>query len=358
MDSSWDTIIVGAGIAGAFAATYCARRGRTLVIESDRPAAGASGAAAGLVNPFMGRRARPIWQWKEALEGLTKTLERGRAAEYFSRSGIVRIPRNSSQAETYRTRSREFSEVTEWRSPEAVKAQYPALDTAHGALFIDVGGFVHVPQTVRQLLTTAEARGVHVLAPATVTSWASDSRGTYVTVDYHTRLYADRVILAPGAGYQAFDQLETLELSGVKGQTVTVDRPPELGNLPTTSGCGYVVAAGNRLILGSTYEHEFSDADPSREQSHAIMDNVSKMIPGIAGAAIVEERAGIRVMTPPTNKAMIGPLPGHEDVWFFGGLGSKGLLMGGLMASHLLEWFDAPETIPMVLRPDSTRITQ
>ncbi len=358
MDSSWDTIIVGAGIAGACAAIYCSRRGRTLIIEAEQPASGASGAAAGLVNPFMGRRARPVWRWSQALDALSGTLELGRADKFFSRTGIVRIPRNESQAETYRERHEEFPALTGWLTRDRAEDRYPALEAPHGALRIDAGGVVDVPGLVRRLLETAKEHGAHLLCPAEVTAWESREQHPYVTVDHHTRLYARRIILALGAGYRRFDALRKLDLRGVKGQTVTVECPSALGEIPATSGYGYIAPVGSRLVLGSTYEHDFSSDQPSRRQSRAIIEKVSQMIPGLAQANIIEERAGIRVMTPQTNKAMVGPLPGAENPWFFGGLGSKGLLMAPMMARRLPEWLADPGAIPALLRPDSTRTTQ
>src|SRR5258708_39022877 len=48
----WDVAVVGAGIAGAAVAWGCARRGaRVVVVEREQPAAGASGAAAGMLAP-------------------------------------------------------------------------------------------------------------------------------------------------------------------------------------------------------------------------------------------------------------------------------------------------------------------
>ena len=68
MQHDADLLIVGAGLAGACAAFTLSRHHRVHVLEANEPASGASGAAAGLVNPFMGRRARPVWHLREALD--------------------------------------------------------------------------------------------------------------------------------------------------------------------------------------------------------------------------------------------------------------------------------------------------
>jgi glycine/D-amino acid oxidase-like deaminating enzyme len=285
-------------------------------------------------------------------------MQRGNAEQFFSPTGVLRIPRDSSQAATYRERHQEFPEVTEWLAGNAVHERYPALSAPHGALFVRAGGYVRVPGAIRQLLAEAQHQEAHLLTSALVTSWGTDEGNPYVTIDHHTRIYAQQLILAVGSGYERFDELRTLGLRGVKGQTVTVERPSDLHRLPSTSGYGYIAPDTDRLVLGSSYEHQFSDAEPSREQSLAIIDKVSRMMPGLADASIVDERAGTRVMAPQSNQAVVGPLPGHENIWCFGGLGSKGLLMAPLAARRLSAWLNEPRTIPERLRPDSTRTTQ
>lgn len=354
MDSSWNWIVVGAGIAGASAATYLAERGRVLLIEADAPASGASGAAPGLVNPFMGRRARPAWRLDEALEALDETLARADAAELFYRTGVLRIPREASLAEEYRQRAVDFPEQTTWLPPEAVDERYPQVDSAHGALLVRTGGFVDIPAAVRQMVWSMQSAGGRILTPGKVTGWGTTASDAYVVVDRFTRLHAEHVILAPGAGFNRFSQLEPLQLRGVKGQSVTIRRPAGLGDLPCLSGFGYAAPDARTLRLGSTYEHEFSNRKPSPQKSREIIDRVARMLPAIRGADIVDAHAGIRVMTPSTNKAMIGPLPGQDRIWFFGGLGSKGLLMGPMMARQLPRWLGQPDAIPPKLRTNST----
>lgn len=357
MDSSWDLIIVGAGIAGACAAAHCSGNQRVLVIEADAPGAGASGAAAGLVNPFMGRRARPVWRLEEALEALLETLTLSGAQHTFVPSGVLRVPRTSEQAETYKKRTQEYPARTHWWSPEEASEKYPDFQTPYGALLVRSGGFVRTRKAITQMLTFAQTNNAELMSSARVTNWGEDSNGAYVTVDNYTRLHAKRVVLAVGAGFEQFPALKAMGLRGVKGQTVTVERPPALKNVPSVSGYGYVAADTDRLVLGSTYEHEYTHPNPSAAQTQKILKKVAKMFPEAAKLSVVEERAGVRVMTPHTNKAMLGPLPGSKRVWFFGGLGSKGLLMAPLMARRLPQWLTAPEAIPALLRPDSTGTT-
>ncbi|MFV1980720.1 MAG: FAD-dependent oxidoreductase, partial [Rhodothermia bacterium] len=90
MDSSYDIAIVGAGLAGAFAAFHLSDKYRVVVLEKAAVASGASGAGAGLVNPFMARKANPVWQSSEALDALESTLVEAGCAHLFRKTGILR----------------------------------------------------------------------------------------------------------------------------------------------------------------------------------------------------------------------------------------------------------------------------
>ena len=107
---------------------------------------------------------------------------------------------------------------------------------------------------------------------------------------------------------------------------------------------------GNTLIVGSSYERDFSDLEPSDAQSRKILAKAARMLPGLRDATVLNASAGVRVTVPGTRLPMLGPLPGHRNVWIFTGLGSKGLLMAPLLARDLPAFFDAPETIPAEIR--------
>jgi hypothetical protein len=95
---TYDLVIAGAGLAGAFSAFYASRECNVLLLDPGGPAAGASGAAAGLVNPFMGVRARPVWKYGEALAALEEVLSFRITRESVLADGILRPASSGEQA--------------------------------------------------------------------------------------------------------------------------------------------------------------------------------------------------------------------------------------------------------------------
>ncbi len=350
MQHDADIIIVGAGLAGACAAFTLSRDHHVHVLEANDPASGASGAAAGLVNPFMGRRARPVWRLREALDAVPTLLERAGATELFPDTGVLRPAVEPDQVDPFQDVAEEHPDLAEWLSPTTVGEQYPQVQPDRGALFVPRGGATDVGTMVRALLDAAETRGATVETQAPVLYWRETPDAAVVEVDREhdtQELRAERVLLALGQGFPPFPELRRLGLDGVKGQTVRVRRPADLpGSIPPMSGRGYVVPDGNSLILGSNYDNDYDDLTPDPDATNYIRNKTSTMIPGLDQAKVLDETAGVRVMHSETNLPLLGPLPRRERLWTFTALGSKGLLTAPLLALDLPAYLQDPGTIP------------
>ena len=358
----YDTIIGGGGLAGACAACVLSRTERVLLLEAEYPAAGASGAAAGLVNPFMARKARPTWRLNDALVALHALLEETGVPDLFRTGGVLRPARDEQQAGWFQETAVAHPAHTGWLAAETVRRRFPAVHSPHGALLVRPGGALDVAAFIRALLATAQRRGAVVHSSARVTGWGEDDRGAHVKAMQggdSERFSAGRVLLTLGHGYTSFPELEALSLHGIKGQTARVRRPESLTGktLPPLSGYGYVVPepppaepGGETLLIGSSYAHDFADLSTSPAVTQRILHKAAKMLPGLDAAEVLEERAGVRVKREGSRLPLVGRLPGRRRLWGLTGLGSKGLLTAPLLARALPAFFAGEEPIPKAVR--------
>lgn len=346
-----DVIIVGAGLAGACAALTLSPHMSVHLLEADRPAAGASGAAAGLVNPFMGRRARPVWRLHEALDAVSSLLSRAGAESLFPNTGVLRPAMEDDQVSSFQEVATTHPDLVTWLPADVAQDRYPNVEATRGALFIPRGGAIDVEAMVEALLEASIDRGAVVETDAPVLYWREEPEAAVVEVDRggHTEeLHADRVLLALGQGYPPFPELRRLGLQGVKGQTVRVCRPDGLdASIPPLSGRGYVVPDSDEtLVLGSNYSNDFEDLTPDPDATAYIRNKTARMVPGVDQTEVVEVTAGVRVKHASTNLPLLGPLPRRSRIWTFTALGSKGLLTAPLLALDLPAYLDDPTTIP------------
>jgi len=344
-----DVLIVGAGLAGACAALALRDEADVTVLEADAPASGASGAAAGLVNPLMGRRANPTWRPREALDAVEQVLDRAGAAALFpSGDGLLRPTVEEKQVRWFQAAVDAHPGLADWWPEAEVRDRVPDVQTVDGAMWLPRGGAVDVPAMVDAVLS---ASGAAVETGVRVTRWGEADGQAFADVERDgvtDRRTANRIILCLGQGYPGHADLEALGLTGVRGQTVRVARPGGLqGPIPPMSGRGYIVPEpGGTLVLGSSYAHDFDDLAPDPEQTAYIQEKTARMLPGVDRMEPLEVRVGVRVKQAQTNLPVVGPLPRRERVWVFTALGSKGLLTAPLLSLDLPSFLRDPSSIP------------
>jgi glycine/D-amino acid oxidase-like deaminating enzyme len=353
-ESMYDVIIAGGGIAGACAAVYLSRVSRVLLLEAHTPASGASGVAAGMVNPLMGRRSRPVWRMPEALDAFHELLNLTGVTGLYTRRNVLRPVMEAEQVRWFQEAAAGFPEHAQWLSAEAVHERYPDIRAPSGAILITSGGALTAPAFVQLLLQAAARSGAEIRTDTGVNGWGESQEGAWVEVQMAgtvERLHARRVVLALGSDWSDFPELTRLNLHHVKGQVVRTTRPSGIAwnALPHLAGKGYIVIEEDSLVIGSSFEHTFKDVRPSRKRSYQLIGAAAYMLRNELSVDILEETAGIRVEVPGTRLPMVGPLPGREHVWLFTGFGSKGLLLGPVLARDLSTYFKSPDCIPAII---------
>lgn len=352
MSTTYDIAIVGAGLAGVCAALHLSSRERILLLEAGDAPRGASAIAAGLVNPFMGRKGRPVWRYREALDALTDTLARAQASDHFDRSGVFRPASDEEQAD-YFLHLAETSAGCRFVSGSDAAVRWPDVRAPLGGLLVSIGGAVDTPSFLNAGIAAVLRGGGEYRSTCPILSVKQLQDRVDIGVDGGETLYASRIIVAAGAGLRRIDGIPPLNVHHVKGQTITIDRtdtPYASSEIPHLAGRGYLVSGRSRFTIGSSYQHDFADLAPSTTASEEILDRARTNLPLLVLNDTMREAAGIRVNVPGTRLPMVGPLPGANRIWVFTGLGSKGLLMAPLIARDLPSYLDDPARIPVQTR--------
>lgn len=346
------------------------------VFEAKTPASGASGAAAGLVNPFMGRSATPIWRLRDALNATHQILADSDASHLLAGKGVLRPAVEPEQVDAFQEVAAAYPDLASWLSASEMESYAEGVSSCGGGLLIPRGGAVDVSRMVHVLLKAAQTHGATVHTHSRVAWWSERPDGT-VTIDVErsvegtrrntppdthprakqttsvarTRLNGVLLLLCVGQGYGTYPELTNVGLKGIKGQTVTVRRPPGTGTLMPMSGRGYIVPNDDdTLILGSSYTHNFDTLDPDPAETTYILEKTSAMLPGLETAEVLDVTSGVRVKTKTSNVPIVGALPGRDRIWAFTALGSKGLLTAPLIARHLPAYLQDPACIPEELQ--------
>jgi glycine oxidase len=324
---TYDSVIVGGGVIGLSSAWRLAQRGaEVLVVDRDRPPAGATRVAAGMLAPV----GELSFGEPELLE---LTLEAHRrypsfVAELERASGLptgytadgalhVALDRDEG-AQLRRTHDlqREEGLDAEWLGPSRCRELEPGLTTSlSGGVFAPGEGSVD-PRALAAALTVALEREGGELASETEVSGAVLEGGRIVGVRTAAgeELRAASVVLACGAWSGTVEWLPERArppVRPVKGEILELRPAAASGRAPTGRILGservYLVPRPDgRLIVGATVEERGFDTAVTAGGVHELLREAYRLLPEVAEMELIEAAAGLRPGTP-DNLPIVGP---------------------------------------------------
>jgi glycine oxidase len=322
-NSGYDAIFVGAGAIGLASAWRAARRGaRVCVLERDRPAAGATGVAAGMLAPageaswgedaLVSLNLESLRRWPEFADQLQEDSE---IEVGFAPRGALHVALDRDEAEELRRRyelHRRLGLDFEWLGGRACRELEPGLATA-------VRGGAHVPgeasvdprRVVAALLAALERQDVSVHGAAEVVS-AERRDGAWRVGTADDRSFEGTVlVLAAGCWSGQMDWIEPEArppVRPVKGEILTLRGSagePACEGIVSGQRAYMVPRDDGRLIVGATVEELGFDTTVTAGGVHELLREAYRLIPEIAELELAETSAGLRPGTP-DNAPLIG----------------------------------------------------
>jgi glycine oxidase len=322
-ENGFDAIFVGGGVIGLACAWRAAQRGaRVCVLERDRPAAGATGVAAGMLAPvgeaswgeekLLALNLESLRRWPSFAEELER--EAGSEVEFAAR-GALHVALDRDEAEELRRRyelHRQLGLDSQWLTGRACRDLEPGLATA-------VRGGAHVPgessvdprRVVAALLGALDRRGVQVHSRAEVVA-ATHERGSWrLRTRQGLSMEGGALVLTAGCWSGQLDWLPPESrppVRPVKGEILTLRGPasePVSERIVAGERVYMVPRADGRLIVGATVEERGFDTTLTAGGVHELLREAYRVLPEIAELELLEATAGLRPGTP-DNAPLIG----------------------------------------------------
>ena len=321
--SSPDVVVVGGGVIGLVCAWRAAQRGLDVVLlERDRPAAGASGVAAGMLAPV-----------GEATWGEDRLLDLALAshaswpafaAELAEASGgdvghlelgALHVALDADEAAELRRRyelMREHGLEAEWLTPSRCRELEPGLGTGgHGGILAPHEAAVDPRALVAALAVAFERAGGRIEIAEVAEAILEGDRIAGVRTSAGVEHRAGATVLAAGAWSSPdwVPEAARPPVRPVKGQILTLAGPasrPACSRIVVTERIYAVPRADGRLVLGATVEEQGFDLRVTAGAVHELLREGYRALPEIAELELVEMTAGLRPTTP-DNLPLIGP---------------------------------------------------
>jgi glycine/D-amino acid oxidase-like deaminating enzyme len=336
-----DTLIIGGGILGLWAARHAIKRGENVqLIEKRTIGSGASGGFLGALMPHMPDNWNPKKQFQyDALSSLEEAIselenETGIDCEYRQCGRIMplthdklfpQVERRLEGANSNWSGAYSMSVYT----PQSANHSYgdwlnPDIAT-HGMQSDTLSARVN-PRAYVQALEAYLRSHASVFEGAAVVDIRPAGNSFVVSTSTGETVHANRVVVANG--WEAYDLLQPFmgDMNsgksigrGVKGQAVLLDFEHD-DDLPIVYHDGsYVVPhSGNRIAIGSTSQNDWSGGpdifDPS---DMSFYDKAMELVPSLKDAPIIDRWAGVRPRNTIDGRGTspwFAPVPDYENL--------------------------------------------
>jgi glycine oxidase len=323
--SGYDAVLVGGGVIGLACAWRAVRRGAAVcVLERERPAAGATGVAAGMLAPvgeaswgeesLLSLNLESLRRWP----GFARELEEDAGQEVgFIESGALHVALDRDEAEELRRRHQLYRNLgleADWLRGRACRELEPGLaPSVTGGIRAPGDASVDPRRVTAALLTALERRGATVRFGADVVEARAGSPWRLRTAagdDFE----APTVVLAAGcwsgeAGWLAEEARPPVR--PVKGEILTLRGPgdePVCERIVAGERVYLVPRSDGRVIVGATVEERGFDTTVTAGGVHELLREAYRLVPEIAELELLEASAGLRPGTP-DNAPLIGAGP-------------------------------------------------
>lgn len=323
----YDVLIIGAGIVGAACAAACAAEGLSVgIAEAEVVGGGATAAGMGHLVVMDDSEAQ------FALTHFSRTLWQRFAAELpadveYEGCGTIWVAADTEEMSAV-IQKKAFYEA---RGVRAEILDAGALHEAEpnlradlpGGLLVPEDAVIYAPCAARFFVEQAQSRGAHLYIPRVVMEIAPDG----VRLNDGTSVVAQSIVIA--AGTWSARLLPGIEVKKRKGHLVITDRYPgfvrhqlvELGYLKsahsfTTESVAFNIQPRKtgQMLLGSSRQFEKETAIVDHVILSRMLTRAEKFIPSLGRLSAIRTWTGFRAATP-DKLPLIGPMPGHENLF-------------------------------------------
>jgi glycine oxidase len=355
-----DVVVVGAGVIGLACAWRAAERGlRVLVIERDRPGAGASNVAAGMLAPV----GEATWGedrllelalashrlWPRFAEDLATAADR--EVGYLD-LGALHVALDRDEAAELRRRfelMRSLDLAADWLRPRACRELEPGLGSVTAGVHAPHEAAVDPHSLVGALVAAFEAAGGQLEIADVTGAVLTGGRIEGVRTAEGRERRARTTVLAAGS-WSAADWLPPEArppIRPVKGQILTLRGPaaePVCERIVVSERVYLVPRVDGRLVVGATVEEQGFDTRVTAGGVHELLREAYRALPDVAELELVEATAGLRPTTP-DNLPLIGP-GALEGLVLATGHFRNGILLAPITADRIATFLESEVTEP------------
>jgi glycine oxidase len=332
--AEYDYLIVGQGIAGTLLSYFLLKRNENILIIDSFNTSSSSNVAAGLFNPITGRRNVKSWMVDDILpfaESTYRDMERDLQANFYHKVNLYKLFSSIEEQVDWVIKS-ESSELKDYIASNNIMAIPPSNPAQFGGVELTKTGYVDMSQLLHAFKVKMEGEG----------------RLLEQKMDYFDLSFIDgkvvlnnlsfaKVIFCEGAEAIHNPYFSWLPFVLTKGEVLTI-YSKEINLTEIVNKGVFILPLGdNKYKVGSTYEWNFNNSEPTSEGLNILSQKLNKIVN--CKYEVLEHKAGIRP-TVKDRRPFVGLHPKFKNMGIFNGLGTKGASLAPYFANHFVDYLE------------------
>jgi len=361
MTNIYDTIIIGAGIAGAtLAHTLTKQNQKVLVLDKNGIASGGSEAAGAFVSPKIGLASALHSLTNEAFE-VAKDFYLEHCPQYFTQTGVLRIPKDDADAEKFPLY--EKANTNRYEKYDAKKLKTLGIHAPYESFYFPEAGDCDASEVCKFLLKDIDVQIIEVLSIE-----KEDEHWKLLTP--HSSLLAHNVVIATGYENTLFN-MDYMGVHGIWGNRADFSTSLDLPiSMHQSMSVGTNV--DGIVKLGATHERGLKEpkscddveAQGLKKMASSLVDTsdftLEKVYCGMRAGSrdsfpLIGKIIDVGYMLeahPSIKKGRTFPLKYRENLYVLNGLGGRGFVFAPLMAKMLADNIVNNKEIDKRVNPD------
>ena len=348
-NTTYDVVIVGAGIVGAACADEFARRGlRVAVVDRDVVGRGATAAGMGHIVVMddseaqfaLTRYSQRLWQLLR--EELPAEVE-------YEQCGTIWVAADEEEMAEVRRKHDFYADrgvPTEILDAKRLKQSEPNLrDGLQGGLLVPEDAVLYPPCAARFLMQRAQQRGAELVLGASLSALG---KGRVLLSD---GLQLSAEIIVNAAGAWSAELTPGIDVKKRKGHLVITDRYPaflrhqlvELGYLKSAHSVASDSVAFNvqprrtgQILIGSSRQFGAEHKEVDQQMIVRMLQRAQEYMPALGQLSAIRIWTGFRAATP-DKLPLIGPWPGDPSLFLATGHEGLGITTSLATARILVD---------------------
>jgi glycine oxidase len=332
--AEYDYLIVGQGIAGTLLSYFLLKRNENILIIDSFNTSSSSNVAAGLFNPITGRRNVKSWMVDDILpfaESTYRDMEHDLQANFYHKVNLYKLFSSIEEQVDWVIKS-ESSELKDYIASNNIMAIPPSNPAQFGGIELTKTGYVDMSQLLHAFKVKMEGEG----------------RLLEQKMDYFDLSFIDgkvvlnnlsfaKVIFCEGAEAIHNPYFSWLPFVLTKGEVLTI-YSKEINLTEIVNKGVFILPLGdNKYKVGSTYEWNFNNSEPTSEGLNILSQKLNKIVN--CKYEVLEHKAGIRP-TVKDRRPFVGLHPKFKNMGIFNGLGTKGASLAPYFANHFVDYLE------------------